>query len=80
MAVAVLVLCACLWSAGEIRKFYGRAALIGASVQSSENLLLPENITLSRTHSYEYLGTPSYFSNGHMDPRLETRLLDRTTR
>jgi hypothetical protein len=80
MAVAVLVLCACLWSAGEIRKFYGRAALIGASVQSSGNLLLPENITLSRTHSYEYLGTPSYFSNGHMDPRLETRLLDRTTR
>jgi len=80
IAISCLVAGACLWSAGEVRKFYMRASLVGASAQSSENRLLPENITLSRTHSYEYLGTPSYFSNGHMDPRLETRLLDLKTR
>jgi len=79
-AVGALIVSACLWSAGEVRKFYARAAQTTASTQASEDLLLPENITLSRTHSYEYLGTPSYFSNGRMDPRLETRLLDLATR
>lgn len=80
LSIGALLLAACLWSAAESAKFFRRAAAISHSETSSENLHLPENITLSRTHSYEYVGTPSYFSYGHMDPRLETRLLDMDTR
>ena len=76
VAVYALLSAACLWSALESAKFFRRAAAIGHSEAASEDLHRPENIVLSRTHSYEYLGTPWYFSNGHMDPRMETRLLD----
>jgi hypothetical protein len=76
---AALILSACLWSGAESTKFFRRAAEASHTEGESENLHLPENITLSRTHSYEYLGTPEYYSNGHMDPRLETRLIDGST-
>ncbi len=79
LALAALLLAACIWSATEARKFFRRAAEIGHSEAASEEMHLPENRTLSRTHSYEYLGMPAYYSNGHMDPRLETRLLDSAT-
>ncbi len=78
-ALSALLLAACLWSAAETVKFFRRAEAIAHSEGASEAMHLPENITLSRTHSYEYLGVPDYFSNGHMDPRLETRLLDLKT-
>ena len=78
--VGGLLMAACLWSTAETLKFFRRAAAIGRSESASEDLHRSENILLSRTHSYEYLGTPSYFSYGHMDPRLETRLLDLDTR
>lgn len=79
LPLSILLLCACLWSAAETLKFFRRAAAISHSESASEAMHLPENITLSRTHSYEYLGMPDYFSYGHMDPRLETRLLDMKT-
>lgn len=79
-SIAALVLAACLWSTAETEKFFRRGTAISISASASRNLLLPENLTLSRTHSYEYLGMPAYYSNGHMDPRLETRLLDAETR
>lgn len=80
LSLAALLASACLWSASEAAKFFRRASATSLSEAASENLHRPENITLSRTHTYEYLGTPDYVSNGHMDPRLETRLLDRETR
>ena len=79
LSVAMLLLSACLWSTAETWKFFRRAAAISHSESASEDMHRRENITLSRTHSYEYLGMPAYFSNGHMDPRLETRLLDMET-
>jgi hypothetical protein len=75
-AVAVLVTGACLWSATETFKFFRRASEVSHSEADSAKLHLPENTVLSRTHSYEYTGTPRYVSFGHMDPRLETRLID----
>jgi hypothetical protein len=77
--MAAFLLGGCLWSASESFKFFRRAAEIAHSETASEEMHLPENLTLSRTHSYEYLGMPAYYSNGHMDPRLETRLLDSVT-
>jgi hypothetical protein len=74
-----LLIGGCLWSAIEARKFFRRAAEIDHTEAASEDMHLPENLMLSRTHSYEYLGVPAYYSNGHMDPRLETRLLDSAT-
>jgi len=74
-----LLLLACLWSATETRKFFVRAADTALTYVQSEDMHLPEGIVVSRTHSNEYLGTPLYFSYGHMDPRLEIRLLDLQT-
>jgi hypothetical protein len=71
---------ACLWSAAEARKFFQRAADIRQTSVASADSHRRGNILLSRTHSYEYVGTPAYYSYGHMDPRLETRLLDEETR
>lgn len=76
ISVAMLVLIACSWSISESLKFIRGKGARGSSERDSEEMHLPENITLSRSHSYEYLGVPAYYSNGHMDPRLETRLLD----
>jgi hypothetical protein len=74
-----LLLAACLWSAAEARKFFDRGAAVAQTEAQSEDMHRPEGVVVSRTHSNEYLGTPDYFSYGHMDPRLETRLLDRQT-
>lgn len=78
-AVGALVLIACLWSASETVKFFRRGAANVQPENESEATHLSENIVLSRTHSVEIVGTPAYFTFGHMDPRLETRLLDRQT-
>jgi hypothetical protein len=78
-ATATLLLCACLWSAAEALRFVLRVSEASHSETASLRMHLPENITLSRILSYEYLGLPEYFSNGHMDPLLETRLLDNGT-
>lgn len=80
LLTALLLGAACVWSAAETRKFFRRAGAITHSVAASRDLHRRGNILLSRTHSYEYLVTPPYFSYGHMDPRLETRLLDLATR
>jgi hypothetical protein len=78
-AGGVLVV-ALAWSAAEARKFFVRGADAALTEAQSEDLHRPEGIIVSRTHSNEYLGTPPYFSYGHMDPRLEIRLLDPQTR
>jgi hypothetical protein len=71
-----LLLFGCLWSAFEARKFNLRGSMVAHREEESEYLALPQGIVLSRTHSYEYVGTPDYVSLGHMDPRLETRLIE----
>ncbi|HEY4989539.1 MAG TPA: hypothetical protein VII09_07020, partial [Opitutaceae bacterium] len=78
--LSAVLAAACLWCTAEARKFFLRAAAISVPEAASEKMHLPENIVVSRTHSYEYLGTPAYFSNGHVDPRLETRLIGREDR
>ena len=77
---AIVLLAACAWSVRETGKFFVRARAISHSEEASEQLHLPENIVLSRTHSFEYLGTPSFFPEGHIDPGMATRLIERLTR
>jgi hypothetical protein len=75
----VLLAGALSWSFSEMPKFFERAREIAHTEGESINQHLRENLVVSRTHSYEYLGTPPYFSFGHADPSLENRLIDAKT-
>jgi hypothetical protein len=75
----VLLAGALSWSVSEMPKFFERAREVAHTEAESINQHLRENLMVSRTHSYEYLGTPPYFSFGHADPSLENRLIDART-
>jgi hypothetical protein len=67
------------WSGWEAQKFFTHGALVTATPEKSALLVRPENVTLTRS-SYQLFGFfPDYYSDGEMDPALETRLFDART-
>ena len=75
----VLLAGALSWSISEMPKFFERAREVAHTEGESINQHLRDNLVVSRTHSYEYLGTTPYITFGHADPSLENRLIDAKT-
>ncbi len=79
VAAALAMLAGVAWSTREAQKLFRHANLMRRTPEQSALLYGPGNITLTRV-SYMFFGhTPGYFSNGPMNPVLETRLLDART-
>ncbi len=78
-ALATALVAAVAWSAIEAQKIFAGAARDTSSHEESELLFKPDNIVLTRV-AYMFFGvSPGYFSNSHMEPFMETRLLDART-
>jgi hypothetical protein len=78
-ACSLLLLLACVWSLWESRQFVAAVQERTASAEITARSERPEN-RLLMLHSYGFLpDIPSYFSNGVMDYRAESRLLDPQT-
>lgn len=76
-ACGVVLALAVLWSAAEARKIVSIALSQSGSVADSALLTLPENVAIQQ-HTYGlFPKMPSYFSDGVVDARLESHLLDR---
>lgn len=79
IGLGLLLLGCCAWSAAEERKLLHHALMMQRSPEQSASLYAPGNIALTRV-SYMFFGhRPAYFSDGPMQPILETRLLDART-
>jgi hypothetical protein len=80
VAVAIVAVIGTLtWSTMEAQKLFLSAARNTMTPERSALLFDPQNVALSRV-SYMFFGfLPGYFSNGEMEPILETRLLDAST-
>jgi hypothetical protein len=77
--LVLLLLGCCAWSTAESQKLFHHSRLMRSSRERSAILYSPGNIALTRV-SYMFFGhAPSYFSDGPMQPELETRLLDART-
>ncbi len=75
----IVLIFACSWGLWESRQFIGAGRERTASPEMSLRSQRPEN-RLLMNHSYGlFPGLPSYFSNGVMDPRTESRLLSIAT-
>lgn len=75
-ALAILTVAAA-WSLWQSARFIRAGEARTSSAADSIRSLLPENLLLMN-HSYGlFTALPPYFSNGVMDPSLETRLLKR---
>lgn len=77
--LAVVMIAGLFWSLREAGRFFAHADAYRHDPKLAAQSLMPENVVLSR-YAYEIFNRcPMYFSNAHMDPALETRLLDPRT-
>ncbi len=63
------------WSGWEATRFVRIGHVLTSSQEQTETILMPENVALAR-YAYDLMHLTQYYSNGVVDPRLETRLLD----
>jgi hypothetical protein len=78
-AVLLGLLVATLWSAREAAKFIEMARLQSGTVLDSRLWSRLENVAVQR-HTYGlFPRRPAYFTNGVVEPRMESRLLDPAT-
>ena len=81
-ALGVLAALLCGWSLMEAGKFASGSAEFQRPRESAQQMLLPENVSLTR-YSYLFFPVfpkhPAYFSHGVVDPGLENRLLSPAT-
>jgi hypothetical protein len=67
------------WSSREAYKFVLHGRIVTSSRENSERTHRPENLTLTTSSYLVFNFLPTYFSNGVMEPFLETRLRDPRT-
>lgn len=63
------------WSGWQATRFIRIGHVLTSSKEQTDSILMPENIALAR-YAYDLMHLTGYYSNGVIDPRLETRLLD----
>ncbi len=74
-AVRAVLLAAVVWGAFQGSLFVRWSVHQTSDPKLSADSFRPENVVLDR-FAYDLLRLPSYYSNGVMDPRLESRLRD----
>jgi hypothetical protein len=65
-----------LWNLGETWALQRRALEQTFDEATSEKMLDPRNVTLTRSSYLLFGNFPPYFSHGHTDPAFELRILD----
>jgi hypothetical protein len=65
------------WSGWQATRFVRIGHAVTSGKGQTDQILMPENVALAR-YAYDLMHLPAYYSNGVIDPSLETRLLDGT--